>query len=173
MNDAFYDEKLADIKEAIDVVFRFQLYRRGKIDEYEDGGKRLGDCIDVLLGACVEYQKIMEENKTLKEMLNKIEDKVKELKEENKKAIEKLSNETNSNNYNRTRKNGENDTQCLSCKEYDKQQGMCRWGECAWYSRKPMCFDMRYCCKTCAFDIDEKCNYLKEQDKREKQMNNK
>lgn len=173
MNDAFYDEKLADIKEAIDVVFRFQLYRRGKIDEYEDGGKRLGDCIDVLLGACVEYQKIMEENKTLKEMLNKIEDKVKELKEENKKAIEKLSNETNSNNYNRTRKNGENDTQCLSCKEYDKQQGMCRWGECAWYSRKPMCFDMRYCCKTCVFDIDGKCNYLKEQDKREKQRNNK
>lgn len=65
MNDAFYDEKLADIKEAVDVVFRFQLYRRGKIDEYEDGGKVLGDCIDTLLGCAVEYEALMKENKVL------------------------------------------------------------------------------------------------------------
>lgn len=69
MNDAFYDEKLADIKEAIDVVFRYQLYRRGKIDEYEDGGKVLGDCIDTLLGCAVEYAELMKENKGLKEQL--------------------------------------------------------------------------------------------------------
>lgn len=82
MNDAFYDEKLADIKEAIDVVFRFQLYRRGKIDEYEDGGKVLGDCIDTLLGVATEYQAIMEENKVLKELIAELKNKIKELSEE-------------------------------------------------------------------------------------------
>ena len=165
MNDAFYEEKLADIKEAIDVVFRFQLYRRGKIDEYEDGGKVLGDAIDTLLGCATEYRVIMEENKVLKNMYHEVKEKLHE-----------LENKTNStNNSNRARKNGENDTQCLDCKEYDKQQGMCRWGECVWYSRKPMCFDMRYCCKTCAFDIDGKCTYLKEHDEieEEKKGNNK
>lgn len=167
MNDAFYDEKLADIKEAIDVVFRFQLYRRGKIDEYEDGGKVLGDCIDTLLGVATEYQAIMEENKELKDMIEELKQKVNEIKKEalknfaEKKVVENI---TNKHDCNPKRKNGENDTQCLDCKEYDKQKGMCRWGECAWYSRKPMCFDMRYCCKTCAFDIDGKCNYLKEHD---------
>lgn len=172
MTDAFYDEKLADIKEAIDVVFRFQLYRRGKIDEYEDGGKVLGDAIDTLLGVATEYQVIMKENKALKEIIVELKNKINELSEESlknfaeKKVVENIKNNTN--NSNRARKNGENDTQCLDCKEYDKQQGMCRWGECSWYSRKPMCFDMRYCCKTCAFDIDGKCNYLKEQDEREK-----
>ena len=35
MNE-FYEERKAEIKEAIDVVFRFQLYRRGKIDSYDD-----------------------------------------------------------------------------------------------------------------------------------------
>lgn len=172
MNDAFYDEKLADIEEAIDVVFRFQLYRRGKIDEYEDGGKVLGDCIDTLLGVATEYQAIMEENKELKEMIAELKNKINELSEESlknfaeKKVVENIKNNTN--NSNRARKNGENDTQCFSCKEYDKQQGMCRWGECAWYSRKPMCFDMRYCCETCVFDIDGICNcHLKEQDERE------
>ena len=177
MNDVFYEEKLADIKEAIDVVFRFQLYRRGKIDEYEDGGKQLGECLDVLLGVAVEYQKIMEENEVLKklyheskEKIKELENKINELSEESlknfaeKKVVENI---TNKHDYNPKRKNGENDTQCLDCKEYDKQQGMCRWGECAWYSRKPMSFDMRYCCKTCAFDINDECTYLKEQDKRE------
>lgn len=172
MNDVFYEEKLADIKEAIDIVFRFQLYRRGKIDEYEDGGKVLGEAIDQCLGCCIEYQKQMEENKILKEKIAELENKIYELKEEElknfaeKKVVENIKNNTNS--YNHAKKNGENDTQCLDCKEYDKQKGMCRWGECAWYSRKPMCFDMRYCCKTCAFDIDGKCNYLKEQYKKEK-----
>lgn len=193
MNDAFYDEKLADIKESIDVVFRFQLYRRGKIDEYDGGGKVLGDAIDTLLGCATEYEKIMEENKVLKGMYHEAKEKIKELEQK----ITDLSKESMKNfaehkivlknivenkakefevvvcNSNKVRKNGENDTQCLDCKEYDKQQGVCRWGECAWYSRKPMCFDMRYCCKTCAFDIDGKCTYLKEQYKKEKQRNNK
>ena len=174
MNDVFYEEKLADIKEAIDIVFRFQLYRRGKIDEYEDGSKVLGEAIDQCLGCCIEYQAIMEENKTLKEKIAELENKIYELKEEalknfvEKKVVEEI---TKTPDYNPKRKNGENDTQCLSCKEYDKQHGMCRWGECAWYSRKPMYFDMRYCCKTCAFDINGECTYLKEQDKREKRNN--
>ena len=184
MNDAFYEEKLADIKDSVDIVFRFQLYRRGKIDEYEEGGKVLGDAIDTLLGCATEYQAIMEENKVLKGMYHETKEKIKELEQkitdlskesmknfaEHKIVLKNLV-ENKSNvvdcTSNRTRKNGENDTQCLDCKEYDKQQGMCRWGECAWYSRKPMCFDMRYCCKTCAFDIDGKCNYLKEHDERE------
>lgn len=173
MNDAFYDEKLADIKEAIDVVFRFQLYRRGKIDEYEDGGKVLGNCVDTLLGVATEYQAIMEENKVLKEMVVGLKNKINELKEESlknfaeKKVVENIKNNTN--NSNRARKNGENDTQCLDCKEYDKQQGMCRWGYCDWYTRKPMAFDGRLCCKTCAFAINGECTYLKEQDKKEKE----
>lgn len=173
MNDVFYEEKLADIKEAIDIVFRFQLYRRGKIDEYEDGGKVLGDAIDTLLGCATEYQAIMEEDKVLKEVIAELENKIKELSEESlrnfteKKAVENIKNNTN--NSNRARKNGENDAQCLECKEYDKQQGICRWGYCDWYTRKPMAFDGRLCCKTCAFDINGECTYLKEQDKREKE----
>jgi len=173
MNDAFYEEKLADIKEAIDVVFRFQLYRRGKIDEYEDGGKVLGDCIDTLLGVATEYQAIMEENKALKELIVELKNKINELSEESlknfaeKKVVENIKNNTN--NSNRARKNGENDAQCLECKEYDKQEGLCRWGYCDWYTRKPMAFDGRLCCKTCAFDINGECTYLKEQDKREKE----
>ena len=159
MNDVFYEEKLADVKEAIDVVFRFQLYRRGKVDEYEDGGKVLGDAIDTLLGCATEYEKIIEENKVLKNMYHEVKEKLHEL--ENK------TNKTNTSNC--ARKNGENDAQCLECKEYDKQEGLCRWGECMWYTRKPMAFDGRLCCKTCAFDIDDKCTYLKEQDKREKE----
>ena len=180
MNDVFYEEKLADVKEAIDIVFRFQLYRRGKIDEYEDGGKQLGECLDVLLGVAVEYQKIMEENEVLKklyheskEKIKELENKINELSEESlnnfaeKKVVENITNNTN--NSNRARKNGENDTQCLDCKDYDKQQGVCRWGYCDWYTRKPMAFDGRLCCKTCVFDINGECTYLKEQDKREKE----
>ena len=67
MNE-FYDERKAEIKEAIDVVFRFQLYRRGKIDAFDGGEKVLGDCIDTLLGCVVEYESIMEENKVLKDL---------------------------------------------------------------------------------------------------------
>ena len=66
MNE-FYDERKAEIKEAIDVVFRFQLYRRGKIDTFDEKGKVLGDCIDTLLGCAVEYEKLMKENKGLQE----------------------------------------------------------------------------------------------------------
>ena len=68
MNE-FYEERKDEIKEAIDVVFRFQLYRRGKIDTFDEGGKVLGDCIDTLLGCAVEYEALMEENKGLKKQL--------------------------------------------------------------------------------------------------------
>ena len=64
MNE-FYVERKAEIKEAIDVVFRFQLYRRGKIDSFDDGEKLLGECIDVLLGCAIEYEALMKENKVL------------------------------------------------------------------------------------------------------------
>lgn len=180
MNDVFYEEKLADVKDAIDVIFRFQLYRRGKIDKDEDTEKTIGSSIDQLLGCALEYSEIMEENETLKKMyheakekIKELENKIKELSEESlknfaeKKAVENIKNNTN--NSNRARKNGENDAQCLDCKDYDKQQGICRWGYCDWYTRKPMAFDGRLCCKTCAFDINGECTYLKEQDKREKE----
>lgn len=180
MNDVFYEEKLADVKDAIDVIFRFQLYRRGKIDKDEDTEKTIGSSIDQLLGCALEYSEIMEENETLKKMYHEAKEKIKEL--ENKinelseealknfaenKVVENIKNNTN--NSNRARKNGENDIQCLDCKEYDKQEGLCRWGYCDWYTRKPMAFDGRLCCKTCAFDINGECTYLKEQDKREKE----
>lgn len=68
MNE-FYEERKSEIEEAINTVFRFQLYRRGKIDTFDDGGKVLGDCIDTLLGCAVEYAELMKENKGLKEQL--------------------------------------------------------------------------------------------------------
>ena len=64
MNE-FYDERKSEIEEAINTVFRFQLYRRGKIDAFDEGGKVLGDCIDTLLGCAVEYEALMKENKVL------------------------------------------------------------------------------------------------------------
>ena len=64
MNE-FYNERKSEIEEAINTVFRFQLYRRGKIDEFNEGGKVLGDCIDTLLGCAVEYEALMKENKVL------------------------------------------------------------------------------------------------------------
>lgn len=164
MNDVFYEEKLADVKEAIDIVFRFQLYRRGKIDEYEDGSKVLGDAIDTLLGCATDYEKIMEENEILKAKNSELEKAYESLWNQSKEAIVEVKNTINP-----KRKNGENDAQCLDCKDYDKQQGICRWGYCDWYTRKPMAFDGRLCCKTCAFDINSECTYLKEQDKREKE----
>jgi vacuolar-type H+-ATPase subunit H len=183
MNDAFYDEKLADIKDAIDVIFRFQLYRRGKIDKDEDTEKTIGSSIDQLLGCALEYSEIMEENETLKKMYHEAKEKIKELEQnyetlwnESNEQINKLKKEGVKNApsiSNRARKNGENDAQCLECKEYNKQEGLCKWGYCDWYTRKPMAFDGRLCCKTCAFDINGECTYLKEQDKREKQRNNK
>ena len=36
MNE-FYEERKSEIEEAINTVFRFQLYRRGKIDTFDDG----------------------------------------------------------------------------------------------------------------------------------------
>ena len=44
-----------------------------KIDEYEDGGKVLGDAIDTLLGCATEYEKIMEENEILKAKNSELE----------------------------------------------------------------------------------------------------
>jgi len=68
MNE-FYEERKSEIEEAINTVFRFQLYRRGKIDTFDDGGKVLGDCLDTILGCAVEYAELMKENKGLKEQL--------------------------------------------------------------------------------------------------------
>ena len=78
MNE-FYEERKSEIEEAIAVVFRFQLYRRGKINSYDDGGKILGQCLDTLLGCAIEYEKLMEENKILSDMnlkyrLNELKD---------------------------------------------------------------------------------------------------
>lgn len=68
MNE-FYEERKSEIEEAINTVFRFQLYKRGKIDTFDDGGKVLGDCLDTILGCAVEYAELMKENKGLKEQL--------------------------------------------------------------------------------------------------------
>lgn len=67
MNE-FYEERKSEIEEAINTVFRFQLYRRGKIDTFDEGGKTTGDCIDTLLGCAVEYKNLMEENQVLKDL---------------------------------------------------------------------------------------------------------
>ena len=68
MNE-FYEERKSEIEEAINTVFRFQLYRRGKIDTFDDGGKVLGDCLDTILGCAVEYAELMKENKGLQEQV--------------------------------------------------------------------------------------------------------
>lgn len=169
MNDVVLEEKLELIDNSIEVVTKFNLYRRGYLEiESCPDPKDIGEALDTLLGIAYEYEDIVRENNALREVMKKEKSDKNDYKEKlekmlqeakDKKAEEKLP------PINMHKHNGENDALCKDCENYDKN-GMCRWGECMWYSRKPMAFDYRVCCQTCSFHIDDKCTYLKEQDKR-------
>ena len=165
-----FEEKINEIHNAVDVITKFNLYRRGKLDiSLCPEPKEIGDALDTLLGIAIEYEELACDNKVLKELLNQQkkkeeEDSKKEIEKVLQKAEEKKEEEKLEPINNRGRHNGENEDQCKGCENYD-ENGLCRWGECVWFTRKPMAFDFRVCCQTCSFYINDKCTYLKEQDR--------
>ena len=159
MNNVLLDEKLELINNSIEVVTKFNLYRRGYLElESCPDPKDIGEALDTLLGVAYEYEDIVRENNALREVMKKAKQEAE--KDYVKKVVDNIKSATT-----KRGKNGENPDQCAKCPYY--VDGDCRWGMCDWYTRKAMTFDVRTCCESCSYYNEVKeCTYLKEQDKR-------